>query len=147
MHLCNEAGRMMKCPSYITYSTGAHATVRGLMSWIPSPKPLLHPQSSQYWVLIGSQSLSVCVHRQNTNQPGKLKALYQICDHIFSKKAAVWTTLFPHIYCVIKKTTTLKREIQHRDIEHITCQYEGKKIISFQHPEYDNMLFFFVIWE
>lgn len=65
----------MKCPGYIPYSSAAHATVRAFMSWIPSPQPLLHPQSSQYRALAASQSLSGCKHRQNTNQLRKLKAL------------------------------------------------------------------------
>lgn len=49
---------MIKCHGYILYSSAAHATVRRSMSRIPSPQPLLHPQSSQYWALTTSHSLS-----------------------------------------------------------------------------------------
>lgn len=94
---------MIKCLGYILYSSAAHATVRVFMSWIPSPQPLLHPQSSQYWALTASQSLSGCTHRQNTNQLRKLNALHPLGVHTFFLSRLLFGQTGSHKFAVSRR--------------------------------------------
>lgn len=80
-----------------------------LVSWIPSPQPLLHPKRSQYWALAASHSLPGYTHTgrlQISSGNSKLLCARRFCEqfllhHMLKHTDVTSWSCYVHIQHVI----------------------------------------------